>query len=655
MTRCLRLLCTSALALLVLPLALLVGAPPAVAATALAHGQGVLWAVDRTSWLGNYVLDDGLHGYCIDVEKPPPLGSAVDYLPGREAAWFGLDDSARLAFISREWGDPADPLTAAAAQLATWTVTGLAGHDQAYFARRANADADLVLTAANHMLRIADGTAGASRGVTATVQLDLEGHGGRVTSDLVVDYLGGARSPAPRSFSATVTLRGAVFADGSRTASVPNGVSLPIKPDQAGATEKVAVDVVYRNLPFGADYRLGRSAGDTQSLLVSNPYPAEARASASATAPNELPFAPRVVTTTSEAIAAPGTELSDIVTLSAHPESATGAEWGRYRARDGSLEPIPVVIESVLWGPFGAPPALTDRAPSGAPQVCTVELLVEGGPGTYRTPACTIDAPGFYVWTDSIDPARTPGWQGGDRLRPWNSPFGVTSETTVVPASPRITTTASHHRLTAPACVSDTLTVTGLPEGTAPLAVTSTLLGPLEHRPPSGATPPGWEEFPVAGEVVTAIDRDGEHESPCIGVFEPGFYYFVFSSPGTSRSPASPSAAASALTSALVPPFSDTRVHDAESLEFVAPAPTPPPTAPPAGPPTPPATPPAVVPPPAPPITEPPATAPPSTPATPQAQLPRTGSMPPALSTALAVAAVLAALAGLGFALRHRS
>ncbi|WP_291041508.1 LPXTG cell wall anchor domain-containing protein [Herbiconiux sp.] len=654
--RALRLVGLLVAGLLAAPLALALGGTTAFATEAVAHGQGVLWAKDHTSWLGNYLLDDGRHGYCIDVEKPPPIGAAVDYLPGTSAAWFGTDDSARLAFISREWGAPGDPLTAAAAQLATWTVTGLAGHDQAFFAQRANGDADLVVTAANHMLRVADGAGGASRGVSASVTLDLDGPGGRVVSDLVIDHLAGARSPAPGSFTGSATLRGATFPDGRRTAAIPNGVPLSIVPDQRGATEQVTVDVVFEGLPFGADYRLGRSTGDTQSLLVTEPYDARAEASATASAPSELPFAPRVITATSEAVASPGTELTDILTVSAHPQSPTGTEWGVHRARDGSLQPIPVVVESVLWGPFGTLPEPSPRAPADAPRVCTVELRIEGGPGTYRTPPCTITAPGYYVWTDSIDPARTPRSEGGDRLQPWSSEFGVATETTLVPAAPEVSTVASQHRLDAPGCVSDALSVRGLPEGAGPVTVDSTLIGPLAARPPAGQTPPDWRSSPVAGEVTTMIIADGTHESPCIPVAVPGFYYFVFDSAGSAaRSPSlRESTLSEAFTEPLVPPFADTRVHESESLEFRPPPSSPPPASPPVTPPA--AAPPATVPPATSPPALPPALPPEGPPTTARAQLPRTGAAPPsALTTAVTIVAIMAGLAGLGVALRRRS
>ncbi|SDY43429.1 hypothetical protein [Herbiconiux ginsengi] len=615
MNRIPRILIAFFLSLITVSLALSAGAT-AFAVQAVAHGQGVIWKVDHTSWLGNYELDDGNFGYCIDVTRPAPHGADFDYVDGSDAGWFSADDSARLAFISRRWGAPGDPLTAAAAQLAVWTITGLAGHDQAYFAQRANDDADLVIQAANHMLQVANGGAGASRGASATAELVLEGSKGSVVSQLTADYLSGPEIVTPGSFAGRMTLHGATFDGGGTTALVGNGVVTRIHPEQSGATEQVSVDVVYDDLPFGSGFRLGRNTGDSQNLLVTQPFPTSARASDAERGPTGLPFGPQVQTTTSSAIAEPGATLTDTLELGVHPDSPTGDEWGVYRAPDGSFAPIPVVIESVLLGPFPARPVESDAAPADAPVVCTVESVVETGPGTLESPPCEVPEAGFYVWTDSIDPARTPFEKGGDRLMAWASKFGVASETTVVPASPQIATVASAGQISDHGCVSDRLTVDGFPEGAEPITVTSTLLGPLTDRPAEGSTPKGWIDFPVAGTVTTAIATNGTHETPCIPVTAPGFYYFVFESAGSDPS-------ARADSPALIPAFSDSRVHESESVAVSAPT-----------------TPPAPEASPTPPVS---------------ARLPQTGGggTPTVMSTVLAVCAVIAGLAGLGLTSRR--
>jgi hypothetical protein len=655
MNRIPRILLAALLSLFAVSLAL-AGGTTASAVQAVAHGQGVLWNVDHTSWLGNYELDDGNHGYCIDVVRPAPRGADFDYVDGGAAGWFPRDDAARLAYISQRWGAPGDPLTAAAAQLAVWTITGLAGHDQAYFAQRANADADLVLQAANHMIQLANGGGGASRGASAAVELDLDGATGTVVSQLSVDYLAGAATLPARSFDGRMTLHGATFDGGATSAVVPNGVITPIHPHQSGATEEVSVEVEYTGLPFGSGFRLGRNTGDSQNLLVTHPFTTTARATDAERGPTGLPFRPRVQTTTSAAVAEPGSTLTDYLELGVHPDSATDGEWGVYRATDGSLNPVPVVIESVLLGPFTTRPGEADAAPADAPVICRVETEVDTGPGVVETPPCTVPGAGYYVWTDSIDPARTPAEKGGDRLEAWESRFGVASETTVVPVAPSISTVASASEVTGRGCVSDRLQVEGLLPGTGPLVVNSTLLGPLPTRPVAGETPEGWEHFPVAGTVVTTVSGNGPHESPCIPIAKPGFYYFVFESAGTtsggdeaSSTQAQPTSAQAAGGEdpgsatrrpesagadgddlpALVPAFSDTRVHESESIAV-------------AGPPTPPMS------------TSTPAPTPsPTAPAA--VRLAQTGHSvaPSAMSTTLAVSAIIAGLAGLGLATRR--
>jgi len=569
----LRILAIALLGLLLIPLAAVTSALTAAPAQALSvtgHGNGVLWSKDRTSWLGNYLLGDGNVGYCLEAQKPVPGTSAIEYVTGGGSGRYSRDDDARLSYIARTWGAPADRLDAAAAQLATWTITGLSPHDQAYYARRADGDAGEVLFRANTMLAIANAEGGASRGAWVDLGLDVAGAGGSVVSQLRVDFLAGVRTIDPGLYSGTMTLRGATFGDGSRTTTVQNGVSQPIRPDQSGGRATVSVDVEYHDLPFGASFLLGRNTGPGQSLLVSGPTTMSVRATATSVGPNDLPFLPRVQTTASSTVAAPGASLHDELRLDVHPDSPTGGEWPVYRRPDGALAPIPVVITSVLLGPFGTRPVEAPAAPPGASVVCTVERLMESGPGTARSEPCTVTAAGYYVWMDSIDPAGTPPDRGGGRLGPWQSAFGVADETTVVPAKPEIRTVASDSALERPACVHDRLAVTGLPVGIAPIDVVSTLLGPLPTEPPAGIVPAGWEQYPVAGTVTTSVAADGEHDSPCIAMTEPGFYYFLVDSPVV------PDATAGAP---FISGFSDHRVHAEESVAFAPPSP-PTPTAP---------------------------------------------------------------------------
>jgi hypothetical protein len=209
--------------------------------------------------------------------------------------------------------------------------------------------------------------------------------------------------------------------------------------------------VAYEALPYGSAFTAGRAGDDVQQVLVARPGSASGTASTTATLPSTKSFQPMVSTTTSASIAAPGALISDELVVSARADTAGGTvlpEWGVYRPStppaegpfraldENGMLPIPVVVESSLLGPFTEPIQPAAQAPVGAPVVCTVEVRVETGPGTYRTPECALPSPGYFVWVERIVPDRTPAEQGGTRILPWQSAFGTASEVTFVDAPP---------------------------------------------------------------------------------------------------------------------------------------------------------------------------------------------------------------------------
>ena len=118
--------------------------------------------------------------------------------------------------------------------------------------------------------------------------------------------------------------------------------------------------------------------------------------------------------------------MADRLTVGVDDGDGLLPTWG-VRASDDGFEPVTAVVESTLHGPFAEPIVEAESAPMDGPTVCTVETEVDGA-GEYTTPSCTLPAAGYYVWTERIDPARTPEPEGGDRMRPWTSRFGVASE-----------------------------------------------------------------------------------------------------------------------------------------------------------------------------------------------------------------------------------
>lgn len=405
------------------------GATPAQALGGAGHGPGYLSASGW--WLGTYRLDDGAQGFCLNAGKPSPPGHTLDYRDGEALGWFTPEQSARLAYISRSWAGTGDRLTAAAGQLATWMVAGLGGHTPEELAARAGAEAGAVLARAREMA--AESERLASTGVRADAVVELAGSGpGRLRVELTVDRLGGQDRLPSGAHHARVALDGAVFADGSASAEIVTGEDVPIAATGTESTVSVAADVELDGLPYGSRLTVAVPRDDAQAVLVAVPASASALATAKATGPSPLPFQPVVSTVTGAATAAPGDTLSDRLTVDVETADGLLPAWG-VRASDEGFEPIAATVESTLLGPFTDPIHPAPTAPANAPVVCTVETAVTG-PGEYETPGCTLPAVGYYVWVERIDDARVPADQGGDRIRPWRSSFGIASEVTHVPA-----------------------------------------------------------------------------------------------------------------------------------------------------------------------------------------------------------------------------
>jgi len=547
---------------LALGLGLAAGAVPAAhALSAVSHGIGYASGHDGR-WLGSYRLDDGRLGFCIDVGLAAP--------PGHEYATTddvgrSPEDRARLAYVSRRWAGSEDPDTAAAGQLATWSITGLGGHDLSWYAARAGDRAAAVESRARDML--AEAASGASRSVSASASVVLGDDGrGSVRVDLRADLIAGGPTDVPTgSETATVSLDGAVFDDGTASAALPNGTAVPIRATGSGPSVQVAASAAFASLPYGDALDVVGDGGASQGMILARPSDARADARAEARAPSPLPFAPRVVTRTSLPVAAAGDELTDALRVSADPAApadgdrpATAGGWGLVRASDGGLSPIPVTVRSRLLGPFPEQVGPErDAAPERAPQVCEVLTLVDRGAGDYASPACRLPAGGFYTWVDSISPADTPADRGRDRVLPWRSTFGAATETTQVPQPPTITTTIGEREITTGGCQTDTLRTSSF-VGVGAVPVRVRLAGPFAAAPAEGEAvdlPAG----PAADGSSSEVELTGEGEvtTPCMSVASPGWYVAVLDSVGRPSGDAD---------GAAIAPFSDHVAHVTETF-----------------------------------------------------------------------------------------
>jgi len=564
-----------ALALAIVFVIVLVAVPRvALALPSAGHGVGHLWRNDNLSWLGTYRMADGRLAFCLEAGKPSPVGNDYTEEITDDAPGLGPAETARLAYISRMWAATGDADTAAAAQLAVWTITGLNGHTQRYYAGRANERAEIVLGQANAMLGEAEREA--STAIRSGLELHLDDDGtGWVTSTIDVQKVTGAWDHVPdQRHGGVIDFTGAHLDTGENPGGIANGQVRGIQIEGSSEAAEVTARVRYENLPYGRTITVASSPAGSQRLL----YAAEPSGTTSDETTEHallpLPFQPRVVTRTSEAVAAAGTDLRDDLHVDVAVADGALTEWGHYPGADGLL-PIPVTVRSTLLGPFPDPIVEADERPEGAPEVCTVETWVVSGPGDYTTPSCTLPAAGFYVWVESIDAADTPVDQGRDRVRGWKSRFGVASEVTrspVVPTVPRIRTTVDSASIAPGECAVDELLVENLAPSAGPITVESLLLGPFTKRPADGADlsqDGSIDHHPVAGTALVTITADGSASTPCVTVNEPGHYVFVFRSEGSDTTGG---------RDQVVAPFADFVAHDSESIEVVPPEDETPPT-----------------------------------------------------------------------------
>ena len=227
-----------------------------------------------------------------------------------------------------------------------------------------------------------------------------------------------------------------------------------------------------------------------------------AGASGSATAGLRATFAPRVTTRTSDAVAAPGAVLTDLLDVG---------------TRDRTTWPPGVTVEvvSTLWGPFTEAPAEAGSAPEGAPVVGQVTTPVEGT-GTVQTGGLELPGPGYYVWTEQV--------VADDHQTGWSGRFGVAEETTLARWQPSVETQTSEAVTFVGAELRDHLTVTGVRPG-ASVVVRSTLWGPFPQRPSEAPTVP--EGSPAVGTVETTVDGDDSWTTDALAVRAPGWYVWT--------------------------------------------------------------------------------------------------------------------------------
>lgn len=524
---------TSVLVAIAAALAVLLTAAPASAAVPTQY-HGYTWLGDGTSYIGSFKLS-GNAVYCVDADKGPPVG--FNYGPVNwGGAGFDPTQRAKLAYIMRTYGASTNNTTAAAVALNVHRITGMDGHSDSFYTSRANGQAGAVLAAANSQrsAMLANATYEASASVTVTLAND--GLSGTVQPILKKRTLSGWQTVATGTRSGTLTLTGGTFTDtGLTTRTVTNGTVYSVTPDP-GPVIKVDAAVTFTNLPYGNRIGVYSPNNSTrQRLIIADTTTISAtgvRTDTPATAA-DIDFQLEVTTQASVDVAAPGAVLHDTYQVSVVPTAANpNANWSVY-GEDPDFFPIPVTIRFQQLGYFDEQPAEQPGAPPGATVLCEVSVTVtaEGGGDTPDCPALPSPGPrGYVVWVASIDPNDTPFGQGRSNVLPFQSPFGVAAETTLIPWQPEVVTRASTPVAAIGTCISDTLTVTGTQPG-VPVDIEVPVWGPFPVALAEG-TVIDPATAPRADTLTVTATGDGNFPTGCFTAPAPGWYFFTHQSAG---------------------------------------------------------------------------------------------------------------------------
>lgn len=223
------------------------------------------------------------------------------------------------------------------------------------------------------------------------------------------------------------------------------------------------------------------------------------------------PLVPTVTTTTSSAVAVAGDTLTDTI-------ATTGGFPGR--AFTGS---------STLYGPY-------DTMPSGSPDPAKAVGTATfsgtwdaSGAATVTSTGIKVPSVGYYTWVETLYAT-----QGASTEEPTTDavtgPFGVVSETSLVPPAPKVATQVSDQKVNVGTRITDSVTVSGLvataPDGSSiDYTMSIDLRGPLAPVDNSCA---GLDWSTAAKIAVPSVKVTG-NGTKTVGdhtVTEPGCYSY---------------------------------------------------------------------------------------------------------------------------------
>jgi len=204
---------------------------------------------------------------------------------------------------------------------------------------------------------------------------------------------------------------------------------------------------------------------------------------------------PEVVTRTSAAVARPGAEIHDVVTVTGLPEG--------YSAQ----------VTATLFGPFPTQPDAGDC--TTATRAGSVTFTVADN-ATFATPSLVVPTVGHYTWVESFP--------GDDSTVPVTTRCGIVEETTqVVRFTPTIRTTASQQRAFVGDTLHDQVVLAGVQD--SPVTIEWTLHGP--RAPHDGSCDDlGWGSAQVIDHGEVPAPGDGTYRTPSTTLLRAGCYTY---------------------------------------------------------------------------------------------------------------------------------
>lgn len=472
-------------------------------------------------FVGQQQNDDGLLAYCSDYDLLGPgfSGGYRENTPGGFVRSDGTplteEQNGALSYLLLRWGQTNDNETAAAVQLSVWALSspGRAWGSPGMQEILDKAKLPESAVALGRSLTDQSLTYAGPYRVEATVSSPSRAQVGVVTSS-------GAPVPGldmQAKAGGSLSLAGA-SGDHSWTSGL-EAQTLELQRQTFGAG---TLNVQVMAAPKAAINWLVPASAKAQRLItsaVTTKLGEVVKLSA------EEAFQPIVSTRTSEPrISWPGT-LYDNLAVS----TADGAPW---LTDPLTGEAVRLEVVSTLWGPFPERPSESPDVPEGAPAAGSVRTIV-AGPGEYRTAPLPVSDPGYYVWTEQIDPASALPSTAKDFVKPWQSVFGKVSETSLLVWTPVLSTELSKHKAIQGSKVTDRVSLTGLPPAAVkkPVPLTLTMYGPLPKIPEqSKEIPTGSQLF--QSKSVPAVDGATVEFGP---LTEPGCYTVVATIAGSAE------------------------------------------------------------------------------------------------------------------------